>query len=78
MNRSFVFLLALAILLAAGLAPPEAQVSGEGSDNTSLPGSPSDVRVRSRGEPSEPGSQKIRRPLSTQAPGWWDHDSSES
>jgi hypothetical protein len=54
MNRR-IFFLAVAILLAAGWAPTEAQVSAESSDNTSLPESPSDVRVRSRGEPSEPG-----------------------
>lgn len=54
MNRSLIFFLAVATLLAAGWVPTEAQVSGESSDNTSLPGSPSDVRVRSRGEPRAP------------------------
>jgi hypothetical protein len=55
MNRSLVFFLAVASWLAAGWAPTEAQVSGESADNTSLPASPLDVRVRSRGEPSAPG-----------------------
>jgi hypothetical protein len=54
MNRSLIFFLAVATLFAAGWVPTEAQVSGESSDTTSLPGSPSDVRVRSRGEPRGP------------------------
>jgi hypothetical protein len=58
MNRRFSLFLPAAILLAAGLAPTEAQVSGEGSDNPALPGNPSDVRVRSRGEPSEPAQSE--------------------
>jgi hypothetical protein len=63
MNRRFNFFLAAAILLAAGLAPTEAQVSGEGSDNTSLPGNPSDVRVRSRGEPRQPAQPENQPPV---------------
>ena len=68
MNRSLIFFLAVAILLAAELAPTEAQVSGEGSDNTSLPGNPSDVRVRSRGEPSEPGQPENQASVANASP----------
>jgi hypothetical protein len=68
MNRSFVFFLAVAILLAAGWAPTEAQVSGESSDDTSLPASPSDVRVRTRGEPSEPAQPENQASVANASP----------
>jgi hypothetical protein len=68
MNRRLTFFLAAAILLAAGLAPTEAQVSGEGSDNTSLPGNPSDVRIRSRGARSEPGQPENQPPVANASP----------
>jgi hypothetical protein len=68
MNRRFNFFLAAAILLAAGLAPTEAQISGQGSDNTSLPGNPSDVLVRSRGEPSQPGQPENQPPALNLSP----------
>jgi hypothetical protein len=68
MNGRFTCFLAAAILLAAGVAPTEAQVSGEESDNTSLPGNLSDVRVRSRGERSEPGQPENQPPFANASP----------
>jgi hypothetical protein len=68
MNRKLTLLLTAALGLAAALAPTEAQVSGEGSDNTVLPGNPSDVRVRSRGERIEAGPPENRPTVTNASP----------